>query len=236
MHFIRSLPLQVGTKEACHKRFYFALFSTIQDWYLWFLFLTISCLLHFIRKMKLEREIPRWSSSIFFLPLNDLAKWFSVRLRTNWLWFWVQLQPFKLQISRLLRARSFLTFRQLQSVDSLWIVYVTWQEHTVKCTVQISTHNTTQSFKKMASLAKWLSVRLRTKWLWVRVQLQSLNPTNVYLVKANHRHTKKTWKTCSKLTIKTRERCHNDVVLVSLLLTLNIFHTVFSISFIYFGL
>ena len=27
----------------------------------------------------------------------------------------------------------------------------------------------------MASLAKWLSVRLRTKWLWVRVPLQSLN-------------------------------------------------------------
>ena len=24
------------------------------------------------------------------------------------------------------------------------------------------------------SLAKWLSVRLRTKWLWVRVQLQSV--------------------------------------------------------------
>ena len=27
----------------------------------------------------------------------------------------------------------------------------------------------------VASLAKWLSVRLRTKWFWVRVQLQSLN-------------------------------------------------------------
>ena len=27
----------------------------------------------------------------------------------------------------------------------------------------------------MASLAKWLSVRLRTKWLWVGVPLQSLN-------------------------------------------------------------
>ena len=26
----------------------------------------------------------------------------------------------------------------------------------------------------MASLAKWLSFRLRTQWLWVRVQLQSL--------------------------------------------------------------
>ena len=25
-----------------------------------------------------------------------------------------------------------------------------------------------------ASLAKWLSVRLRTKWFWVRVQLESL--------------------------------------------------------------
>ena len=88
----------------------------------------------------------------------------------------------------------------------------------------------------MASLAKWLSVHLRTKWLWVRVQLQSLNPTNVYLVKANHRHTKKRWERRSKLTIKTPERRHNDVFLVSLLLTLNIFHTVFSISFVYFGL
>ena len=26
-----------------------------------------------------------------------------------------------------------------------------------------------------ASLAKWLSVRLRTKWFWVQVQLQSHN-------------------------------------------------------------
>ena len=26
----------------------------------------------------------------------------------------------------------------------------------------------------LANLAKWLSVRLRTKWFWVRVQLQSL--------------------------------------------------------------
>ena len=26
----------------------------------------------------------------------------------------------------------------------------------------------------MASLAKWLSVRLQTKWLWVQVPLQSL--------------------------------------------------------------
>ena len=31
-----------------------------------------------------------------------------------------------------------------------------------------------ENAKDQASLAKWLSVRLRTKWLWVRVQLQSL--------------------------------------------------------------
>ena len=40
----------------------------------------------------------------------------------------VQLQSLNLQISRLLRAKSFLTFRQLSSVDSLWNAYVTWQE------------------------------------------------------------------------------------------------------------
>ena len=32
----------------------------------------------------------------------------------------------------------------------------------------------TTQLNHLASLAKWLSVRLRTRWLWVRVQLQSL--------------------------------------------------------------
>ena len=31
------------------------------------------------------------------------------------------------------------------------------------------------------TLAKWLSARLRTKWLWVRVPLQSLNTPEVIL-------------------------------------------------------
>ena len=47
-------------------------------------------------------------------------------------WVRVQLQSLKLQISGLLRARSSLTLRQLWSLDSLWNVYVTWQEHTIK--------------------------------------------------------------------------------------------------------
>ena len=63
--------------------------------------------------------------------LNHLAKWSSVRLQTKWLWFRVPLQSLKLQISRVFQARSSLTFRQLQSVDSLWNAYVTWWKHTV---------------------------------------------------------------------------------------------------------
>ena len=31
----------------------------------------------------------------------------------------------------------------------------------------------TKQFNHLASLAKWLSVRLWTRWLWVRIQLQS---------------------------------------------------------------
>ena len=45
--------------------------------------------------------------------LASLVKWLSVRLRTKWFWVRVQLQSLHLQISRLLRARSSLTFRQL---------------------------------------------------------------------------------------------------------------------------
>ena len=45
--------------------------------------------------------------------LASLAKWLSVLLRTKWLWVRVPLQSLNLQIWRLLRARSSLTFRQL---------------------------------------------------------------------------------------------------------------------------
>ena len=42
---------------------------------------------------------------------------------------------------------SWLTLILLQIyIYSLWNAYVTWQEHTVKCTAQISTQNTAQSF------------------------------------------------------------------------------------------
>ena len=47
----------------------------------------------------------------FSSPLSQFGQ-MVVRLRTKWFWVWVQLQSLKLQILRLLRARSSLTFRQ----------------------------------------------------------------------------------------------------------------------------
>ena len=49
-----------------------------------------------------------------------------------------------------------------------------------------------------------------------------LDPVGIYLLKVNKRNTRARCEICSKLTIKMPER-----VLVSLLLTLNIFHTLF---------
>ena len=50
-----------------------------------------------------------------------------------------------------------------------------------KCNVEVrrNEHNNLTKFQNHqntfeASLAKWVSVSLRTKWFWVRVQLQSL--------------------------------------------------------------
>ena len=57
---------------------------------------------------------------------------------TKWFWVRVQLQSLKLQTLCLLQAKSFLTFRQLQNVDSLWNVYMTWQEHTVSIKVMFT--------------------------------------------------------------------------------------------------
>ena len=70
-----------------------------------------------------KRTLNHWAS---------LAEWLSVLLRTKWFWVRVQLQSLKRQISGLLRAKSSLTFRQLESVNSLWKVYVTWQQYTVR--------------------------------------------------------------------------------------------------------
>ena len=57
--------------------------------------------------------------TITYVVNEQLAKWLRVRLRSKWLWVRVPLQSLNIQILRLFRARSSLTFRSLESVDSL---------------------------------------------------------------------------------------------------------------------
>ena len=59
-----------------------------------------------------------------------------------------------------------------------FIMQIPCQKILVKCTVQISTPT---QVNHLASLAKWLSVHLQTKWLWVRVPLQSLKLKPMHL-------------------------------------------------------
>ena len=58
-------------------------------------------------------------------------------------------------------------------------------------------------------------------------------PAGNYKFKVNNRNTRTRCEMCSKLTIKKPERA-NGIVLVSLLLTLNIFHTFSSVSIVNF--
>ena len=65
-----------------------------------------------------QNHLVRKRTSEFWVFVYELSEFWvfvfvSVRLRTNWFWVRVQLQSLKLQISRLLRARNCLTFRQL---------------------------------------------------------------------------------------------------------------------------
>ena len=53
-----------------------------------------------------------------------------------------------------------------------------------------------------------------------------MNPAGIYLFKVNNGNNRIMYEICSKLTINTPERL-TDVILASLLLTLNIIHTFF---------
>ena len=62
--------------------------------------------------------------------------------------------------------------------------------------------------------------------VWESVTWLSMGyPVGIYLLKFNNRNTGTKCEICSKLRIKTHDT--NGIVLVSLLLTLNIFHTLF---------
>ena len=64
----------------------------------------------------------------------------------------------------------------------------------------------------MASLAKWLSVRLRTKWFWVRVQLQSLHRFFSFARKFEDKYGKKLIDTATKTGIDPVKTASKRVV------------------------
>ena len=71
-----------------------------------------SCLISFIwYTLESLGRNPNWLQFNKQFSLVSLAKWLSVLSWTKWLWVRVQLQSLKLQISRLIWARSSLTFR-----------------------------------------------------------------------------------------------------------------------------
>ena len=52
-----------------------------------------------------------------------------------------------------------------------WYISLDFMKHRNHVWLQLDSNH----LAKLASLAKWSSVRLRTKWFWIRVQLQSLH-------------------------------------------------------------
>ena len=65
-------------------------------------------------KTRTHHHLVRKETLNHLAKLASLAEWLSVRLQTKWQWVRVLLQSLKLQISRLFRAGSSLTFRQLE--------------------------------------------------------------------------------------------------------------------------
>ena len=107
----------------------------------------------------------------------SLTKWFSIHLRIKWLWAQTPLLSLKLQIWCLLRTKISLTFRKTTECRFLLKLL---RDMIITCskmqrTDKYSQHSWIILFFKLTSLDKWVSVRLRTKWLWVRIQLLPLN-------------------------------------------------------------
>ena len=79
--------------------------------------------------------------------------------RHIWLWVRITFLSIKLRMWRLLRAKSSLTFRQT-------IEY--------RFTLRL-VRNMIITYSQIHRADKWLSFRLRTKWLWVRITVLSDN-------------------------------------------------------------
>ena len=82
----------------------------------------------------------------------------------------------------------------------------------------------TRSKIRFCSVANAAECREILKWNELNYSLCS---TSNYMFKVNNRNTRTRCELCSKLTIKTPQNDAIGVVLVSLLLTLNVFHSLF---------
>ena len=72
----------------------------------------LNTMAHDSNEIQTHNHLVRKRTLNHLAKLTSLAKWLSVRLRTKWLWVRIPLLSLKLQIWRLLRARSSLTFSQ----------------------------------------------------------------------------------------------------------------------------
>ena len=101
--------------------------------------------------------------------LASLPKWLNVRLWTKWLWVRVPLQ------SVILCEKCPNTEYSLVRIfPGMWVSEMSrWDDSNIQSRARDREVLTTQ-LNQLTSLAKWLSVCLQTKWLWVLVPLQSV--------------------------------------------------------------
>ena len=101
----------------------------------------------------------------------SLAKWLSVHLQIKWLQVQVQFTVTQTSNFAPISSKEFLDIQATR----VWIHFEmhTWHEKTYSQMPHTDKYSQHSFIIKEASLAKRLSVRLRTKWLSVRVQLQS---------------------------------------------------------------
>ena len=113
-----------------------------------------------------------------------VLKWTLNQFGQMMAWVRVQLQSLKLEIHA--------CFEQGVPWQSgnyrLWIHSETdaWHDKNI-CTEQISTQNTTQSF---GQFSQRLSLRLKTKWSWVRAHLESLRSVTLIATSSSFQSTK----------------------------------------------
>ena len=104
--------------------------------------------------------------------LASLAKRLSVRLRTKWLW--VESRCCHLNFRYRTCFKQGVPWNSGNHRAQIHSETRTWHGNKIQPNVPYRWVLITQ-LSRLASLAQWLSVHLRTKWLWVQILLLSVN-------------------------------------------------------------